>query len=270
MKRLILPAIAAISIGTLLPACSGNSRDTIAFTTVTGGHATRLLNSARDFGRDSDITYYDTVALMLPADILGQDITALRDSIISAALDTVCSDPSEAMKALYGEYVADIGYDTVAVAATADELYTADGFTMVTANVFSMTPHRLTYRITNASYPPGAANGMTASRYITYDIDSARIVTLATIFTPAGLEKLPQLIAGKARKMAAILGPTNITALPSDGNFYVDLDGTMAFVYQPMEVASHAQGEVAVPFYPYILSDYMTPDGLAFFGLAGR
>ena len=67
--------------------------------------------------------------------------------------------------------------------------------------------------------------------------------------------------------MVAQLGPTDITALPSMGNFYLDLDGHIVFVYQPCEVASHAQGEIAVPFYDFQLSDYMTAEGSALFGL---
>lgn len=260
-----------MAIVTASTSCSDNSKEdnaTIAFSTIRSGAAFRLENSAKDYGRDADLTYYDTAAIVLPTVIYNQDITALQDSIMAAAFDTVATDHTAAMRAAFGVNAAELGYQTTPIASTPDMQYSATGVTIIEGNVFSLCPSLLTYRITNYTMRPGDAHGMTVNRYITYSIRNARMIDLAYIFTPEGLRTLPGVIAAKAGEMKAQLGATEITALPSDGNFYIGLDDTIVFVYQPTEAASYSQGDIAVPFYPYQLSDYMTAEGLALFGLA--
>lgn len=266
-RHLTIAAISTLAI--LGQACSNSAEDnsTIAFATIHGSAAYRLDNSAQDFDRDSDIIYFDSASIILPTVIYNQDITGLQDSIMKAAFDTICTDHVAAMKSSFGKYAGESGYNLTEIPAGNDMLYGSGGVTLVSGNVFSLSPKLLTYRVSSYNYPAGAAHGLTTNRYITYDILDARIISLDFIFTPEGLKQLPAVIAQKAASMKSQIGATEITALPSGGNFYIDLSESIVFVYEPYEVASYAQGEIAIPFYPYQLSDYMTAEALNLFNL---
>lgn len=273
MKRNLLPLFVLGSCALLYSSCSKDSPEdntTLAFAAISGGAAYRMDNSARDYDRDSDMVFYDTASIVMPTVIYNQDITALQEAILKAAFDTVCTDHVEAMRSTFGKVAAESGYQLTQVVDKPDELYAADGYNLVTGDVFSMTADLLTYRVYNECIPAAGANGMHTFRFITYSIVNSRLVDLAYIFTPEGLKELPGIIASKARTMAASIGETDIKSLPSNGNFFISLDGTIAFVYQPYEVASGAQGLIAIPFYPHQLTEYMTAEGLALFHLAGQ
>ncbi len=270
MKKTFFAILALGAMATIYTSCSDKSADdntTIAFSVLSGRSAYRFENSARDYNRDSDIIYYDSAAIVMPTVIYNRDITALQDSILAAAFDTVCDDHYKAMHSFFEQTAAAAGYHLSEVPTDSARESEADGFTLITGNVFSLTPRILTYLVNNYTYRPLAANGTTTARYLTYYIPEGRIIDLDYIFTPEGLKDLPGIIAAKAAEMVGELGPTDITSLPSMGNFYLDLNGHIVFVYQPEEVASHAQGEIAVPFYDFQLSDYMTAQGIALFGL---
>lgn len=250
-------------------ACSESPADntTIAFETIGGSAAYRLDGSGRDYDCDSDLVYYDTACIVMPTVIFNQDITALQDSILQAAFDTVAVDHLEAMKTYFRATASEAGYPVVETDHGDKERDSSDGLTAVTGNVFSLSPELLTYRVNHYVLPPHSANGISTNRYITYSIPQGKILNLQDLFTPEGLEKLPAEIAARARALRSLLGPTNVTELPASGNFYIDLDGSIAFVYEPSEVASFAQGEICVPFYPYQLTEYMTATALKLFGL---
>lgn len=270
MKRHNYLALSLAAVITASTSCSKSEPEpctTITIEPLTACCAYRLEGSAGDFNSDSDLVWLDTVAIMMPTVIYDNDVEPLRRAILGAAFgsDTIQSDVE--ISSLMGGCAIDAGYDTLHIAVTADMATSSDGLHSISGNICSLTPTLLTYRINSYTYMPRAAHGMYTNTYITYDISKGDIITLEDIFTAEGLEALPALIARQARRMASILGTTRITALPVDGNFYIDLDGTLAFIYQPYEVASYAQGEIAVPFYPYKLSEHMTPRGLALFGL---
>ena len=75
------------------------------------------------------------------------------------------------------------------------------------------------------------------------------------------------MLRQRATQLAPAIGPTDIQSLPSMGNFYISLDDALVFVYQPYEVASYAQGSIAISFYPYQLTELLTPLGLKIFHL---
>lgn len=269
LLRNTLPAIAAAALAISLGACSRNDssscNNNISFTTVNTSALYRLDNTAGVFKTDNDIAYQDSASLLIPTEIFGYNLDALKDSITKIAFDTVTPDLNSAMDSYFAHTVAETGYQYSAC----DSIQRSDwdGMTIVTGDIFNITTRLLTYRISNYSYSPGAAHGITTTDYITFDLASGRIMGLEDIFTPAGLAKLPSLIRTKAQELAPAIGPTNIEALPSHGNFYITLDESIVFIYQPYEVASYAQGAIAIPFYPYQLSELMTAEGLTFFDL---
>lgn len=267
-KSLITLGAVALAAAAL-SSCSDKSEadeTTIAFRTIKGQAVYRLDNTSKIFDTDHDIVYFDSASIVMPTVIYNQDITALQDSIISAAFDTVSPYHLDAMNSYFRKVVDESGYTAVEVNDSVARSE-RDGLTIVQGDIFNMSADMLTYRVMTYSYSPGAAHGMSITKYITYLINEGKLVSLADMFTPEGLKQLPGLLRARAEELAPSLGPTDITALPSMDNFYVSLDDNIVFVYQPYEVASYAQGAIAVPFYPYQLADQMTAEGLRMFGL---
>ncbi len=257
--------ITAVACAATLSSCdkteTQQDTSTIEFKTFTGHSVYRLEGSAEEFMQDSDVCYIDSANLLMPVKLYGHDISALRDSILFTAFDTVAADPALARDAYFLNSVSDLGYNAVPVARVDTTEVFANGFNSVTGEILNLSQELLTYRVSRDIYYPGAAHGMTTKYYLTYYIPEARIMRLHDIFTPEGLEKLPALISARARQLAPAIGPTSIDGLPSMGNFYITLDYAIVFVYQPYEVASYAQGAIAVSFYPYQLTDLLTPAG---------
>lgn len=267
--RLLTLISAGLFMTAAFTACDSNGSGAdshFEFSAVSGKAAFRFDESAIDYNRDEDMVVFDTASIVLPTKILGREVSALRDSIVKAAFDTIAS-PVDAMNAFFADNAAEYGYKPVQLPATEANNDNGDGLCIIKGSVFNLTGSRLTYLVTREILAPAAANGMSSIRFFTYDIDHAKMVTLQDIFTEEGLKALPGLIRGRALHLAPAIGPTDITALPAEGNFYISLTNEMVFVYQPFEVAAHAQGEISVPFEGYQLQDLMTPYGLSLFDL---
>ncbi|MDO4319845.1 MAG: RsiV family protein [Bacteroidales bacterium] len=263
--KTLLPC--AIAAAAMLGSCDGNRGDNrIQFENLTAKAAYRLQGTAGDFDCDSDLLWFDSVSIVMPESLYGHDIKPLRDSILRYAFDTIAA-PDEAMKAFFTATIEESGYNPVEITVNDSIEAAAEGLTYVNGNVASLSGDWLTYCVTTAVNMPRAAHGLSINKYITYAMNEGRILTLSDIFTPEGIKALPAIIRDQAKRMADIIGPTSITALPSGDNFMISNDGSIIFAYQPYEVASYAQGEIRIPFYAYQLSEYMSPTGLRLFHL---
>lgn len=272
MKRLyrnaFVPAIAAL----ILTACSSQSVDTnnaIAFSRLSDNRSVVYEGSAEAYFSDKDINEFDTVSLVLPTVIGTHDIRPLQDSIFMAAFDTTGVEHHALIDGFFDK-VSDLGqYKARIVKSDSLSLQTADGYNSVNGIVISLTGRFLVYCVTKDYYEPRAAHGASLKKYINYNIITGRFITLADIFTANGMKELPALIAERANSIRSSIGPTDITSLPSGGNFYISPDEEIVFVYQEYEVASYAQGIISISFSPYELTKYMTPEAIDLFGLQG-
>lgn len=284
--RKIMPLMAVVG-SILMYGCSQQEEssqqeppsDSIVFVAYNGKASYSLQNSAQDFSTEKDIVFSGESSIMLPEEVFGHDVKPLRQQILRAAYDTVTSDPIAAMHSCFKSDAMMVGYDVALVDSTShrgapslepDHLVDtefADGQAIIVGNVYSLTTKLLTYRVSHYVYMPRSAHGMTTNQYITYYLPQERVLAMADMFTAEGMEQLPPVIAARAKEQQAQLGPTDIEALPANGDFIIDLNGCVHFIYQPYEVASYAQGEIHVPFYPYELQDYFTPTAKEIFGL---
>lgn len=260
---------AATAAAMAVASCSGRgdtADNSMTFTTRSGSGTFTLKGTARIFGQDSDIVYSDSVSLLIPQSLRGDVSSELLDSITSIALGETGLPIGQAIERWIETSAKATGYIPVADdnARAAD---IAQGFDYVFGTVCNLTPDLLVYRIRIESYEAGAAHGMTATRYLNYSIDKGELLTLRRLFTNEGISKLPARIAEQAKATEDVLGPTDITALPANDNFYISSADEIIFAYQPYEVASFAQGQINVSFYPYELIDYLTPEAIAMFGL---
>lgn len=269
-KTLIPLAAFAVMVISMMQACSNDPAyddKTISFAQMTASRGYILEGTAADFQADRDLTFLDSASLLVPTLVGNQDVRALQDSIFSLAFDSTGIDHKAIAMAYFDKVAADCGYKAVESTSDSISILACDGFNVVSGAVNSLTPDMLVYCVTCDSYAPRAAHGISTRRYVNYSIADGKVITLSDIFTPRGLKELPEAIARRAGDLVSVFGPTEVTALPSGGNFYVSSAGEIVFVYQQYEVASFAQGIISIPFYPYELSTYMTAGGLHMFGL---
>lgn len=270
----ILAAATATTIflfGSCSKSNSDNSAESIAFEKIDMQKSFRLLGTAADFDTEDDLSFGCEADLMLPTALFGNDISTLRDSILSAAFDTCGSPAAEIVETALRKAAAETGYaiaDTIMPDSVIREdpsyLSRYDGFSSSQSYIMNLTSERLVYAVTNAIYMPRAAHGMYATRYINYDLIGGRVITLPDLVTEDGLAALPAAIKDKAKEMAGTIGRTDISELPADNNYFINADGDIVFAYQPYEVASYAQGEIQIPIPAYTISDYLTLFGSNF------
>lgn len=125
----------------------------------------------------------------------------------------------------------------------------------------------LTYHIYFDTYMAGAAHGIYANQYATYDLKNEKMVYLADIV--ADTTQLRTLIMRSIKEEYhydiddLLLPEGNQLPMPSD--FYID-GQVLHAVYQVYDIASYAQGMIDAPIYPYMInakgmSNLFTPYG---------
>ncbi len=255
-------ALALGSFAAITQSCNNTkadkTADKISFTNIKTNTTYRLIGSAADYETEKDLSFDCSANILMPSEIYGHDITALNDSILKTAFDSAGSDHAGIIREAFKKATADLGYQ-IADTTVADNAF--DGYYTAIGSIANLSSKILSYQISVSTYMPRAAHGMYGTYYVNYDINSGKVFSLADIFTPQGIEKLPAIIRDEATAMQGSIGQTQIEAIPSGGNFYINGDSDIVFVYQPYEVASYAQGEIIIPIAAYVLSDNFTPYG---------
>lgn len=267
--KLLIPVIVALACVTTVTSCRENKSEDISFSTVQQGACYVLEGSGEVFGQDSDILFVDSVSLLMPERLGSCDLTELRDSIMSIALDTTGVPVNTAVDTWLDKSADESGWKARRLPTTpSDGGGMFAGFTYSYGYIVNLAPEILVYCIQIDSYSPGAAHGMSGHSYLNYSLEGeGSMITLSKIFTPEGLKALPARIAEQAEALSDRIGTTQVTDLPAGGNFYISSEGEIVFSYQPYEIASYAQGTIDIPFYPYELVDFMTPYGVSLFHL---
>lgn len=264
-KTTLAALVCASSIAAGLTSCSVSSQDArTSFDSFTQSSTYTLVGSAADFGRDSDVICNDSVSVVMPVTLNGQDAAQLRNEIIKRMFNAEPTATQNAINQWFKATAEKSGYKTATCAANDSD---ADGFTHISGYVTNLTPDFLVYGIVTDAYMPCAANGMTTFEYINYSMTQHSILTLEDLFTTNGLQQLPAVIAEQANNTPEYDNQVDITALPEGRNFYISGEGEIVFSYYPTEVAPHYLGTIRVSFYPYELSQYMTPRALSMFKL---
>ena len=136
----------------------------------------------------------------------------------------------------------------------------------------SMTERLLTYRLSTYSYMAGAAHGIYANNYATYDLKTEKAVGLDDIVADTTLLRniiLKSIKQEYGYDTDELFMPDN-GLLPLPRDFHID-GSVMHAVYQVYEIASYAQGMIDAPLYPYMLKPeeikrLYTPYGLELLG----
>ncbi len=269
---LAMAAIAAASVPAMLASCANQTSTqseiarsgSLDFKTETYKASYTLKNSAQDYQRDKDVPYTAKATMLMPTSVPGEGFDVLRNAIMKTAFDSIGSDEATIAKNYFRKTASEIGYTPEATTDdTASDM--AAGETIVNGFVQNVTSEILSYGVLNYIYAPGAAHGMSTTRYIVFDFDNGNVVSLSDILSAEGLEKLPATLKERATALESAIGPTELTALPSGNNFYISPDNNLVFVYQPYEIASYAQGTIAISVPAYTVSELMTDYGKTLF-----
>ena len=239
----------------------------LSFATISAGKTYRLKGSAKALDHRDDLIFVDSVSLLMPSLVENKDVRYIQDAILKAAFDSTAVDHASLIEDYFEKNAREIGFEAVPSDSSLNYIQ-ADGYEMIRGYVINLTPGLMVYCVSNYNMMPIAAHGMQTRSYINYSIDTNKVISLSDLFTPEGLSALPSLIAKRAEDNVAVNGPTEITALPANGNFYLSPAGEIVFAYQPYEVASYAQGFINIAFYPYELINYLTPSAVSYFGLS--
>lgn len=262
MKHLLtITAAAGIILAFATTSCDKAKEyvdNSIAFNTLSQEKTYILKGSKTAYDVDSDLTYSCEARMLMPTALCGHNVDSLQDAILKVAFDTVATQHSQLIDSAFYNEAKAIGYTPV---DTVMPVGNTDGTFIVEGDVASLSSKIMSYSITSSNYMPYAAHGMYETYYINYDLANGRIFTLFDLFTNEGLAVLPDTLAQVAKSMRNYIGPTELTALPAKGNFYIDLRGDLIFVYQPYEIASYAQGIIEIPVPAYQLADFLTDYG---------
>ena len=132
----------------------------------------------------------------------------------------------------------------------------------------SMTDRLLIYHLGTSSYMAGAAHGIYANNYVTYDLKTEKAIAFEDIIADTTLLRTAILRSIKQTydydKDDLFIPDNGLLPLPRD--FHID-DQVFHAVYQVYEIASYAQGMIDAPIYPYLLKPeeikrLFTPYGL--------
>lgn len=188
---------------------------------------------------------------------------------------------------LDGDTIPGAGFDldSAMMVCLADTSYMADGVVPVDSlpdgvengawskevsiKIAELTKDYVTYSSTIFSYT-GGAHPMTVSRPLTYIFDRAEVLTLDNMFTPEGLDSLPQIVT--AGLLAEQDPPvSNLT----DAGYFVNIlpqpdgvsirGGLPVFHYDLYTIAPYVMGQTDIEVSPYDLTDLLSSMGRALF-----
>ena len=118
----------------------------------------------------------------------------------------------------------------------------------------SMADRLLIYHLGTYSYMAGAAHGIYANNYVTYDLKTEKAVALSDVIADTTLLRTTILKSIKQTyeydKDDLFFPDNGLLPLPRD--FFFD-GSVLHVVYQVYEIASYAQGMIDAPIYPYML-----------------
>ncbi len=273
MKRTTKATLAILGIASTLASCNRTSQDSpIAFESYSDSQSYILEGSGESFDQDGDVVVFDSVSIVLPTSLAGADITALRDSITSFAFGVSDRRPiAQVINQWKNDNIANVKQETGFNVRKIDDssaFDVAQGYRIVSGFLVNMTSDMIVYCVKTSTFEPSDAHSLTTRRYINYLFaENGKVLTLNDIFTSEGLKQLPARIAEQAEAIEDEIGPTSVTDLPSDNNFFISSEDEIVFCYQPYEIAPFSQSSINIAFYPHELADYMTPVGISIFNL---
>ena len=220
---------------------------------------------------EDTLTYYcmGTLRLVLPTTIAGEEPTELRHAMMQTFFcDSVSTTLPEAIERFLSEPLGmeDGTYTNLTVVDSANTDYMQLSDHSIDIHVKTLTTRWLVLESEAYEYFAGAAHPMNGSFYLNYDLKQGYMLTLDDIVNDRDhlavlLSRLysEQRSDGRPYGYATTLSQTGGFDIPVTDNFYLTSEG-LAFVYQPYEIASYAEGvqTIRVSFYELLDAGILT------------
>lgn len=242
-----------------------NDSTTCQFSNIQQTRIYRYIND------ENDTVYYEgTFTAFWPLVINGKPCAGLQDALLRAMTDSAQLNTLDKvidyhlMPLDYEELDSTKVMQVKAITGKDAKISNND----ILLRLQDMSERLLTYHIKSESYYYGAAHGIYANNYVTYDLKLNKAVALNDIVADTTLLRNTILRAIKDTydyDRGDLFIPDNgLLPLPSD--FYIQ-GQVLHVVYQVYEIASYAQGMIDAPIYPYLLKPeetkrLFTPYGL--------
>lgn len=193
---------------------------------------------AHGFIYEKDDEPVDEIFLLLP----DKKFKNLENAIIDMAFDDKKGEIDTYLTALHNEFTKE------AKSAPSGAYWTRQ----ITSDLLLNDKGIVSYAIYSYSFK-GGAHGYGEQKFLVYDLENDKKITLKDVFTDAEIEKLPKLMYEKIKTNRGMNDEQmkNEYTLPLKvtDNFYLSPKG-ITFVYNPYEITSYAMGEDVV-FIPY-------------------
>ena len=284
MKKIILFILATITVSTMWSCAKSNNGNT---TSNDGNKVTdstlcqfNNLDAEKMFAyvnEEGDTVYFDNkFSAFWPQIINGKPCPELQQALFRAMTDSAGLNELDKVTEFLlnpANYTEIDPKELIPVNAVKDDenkLSTSE----IDVILKSMNDRLLVYHLGTDSYSAGAAHGIYANNYVTYDLKTEKAVTFDDIIADTTLLRTVIL---KSIKQEYNYG-TDELFLPDNGLLPLPrdfvLDGQVFHaIYQVYEIASYAQGMIDAPIYPYLLKPeeikrLFTPYGLELLDLA--
>ncbi|WP_295731864.1 RsiV family protein [uncultured Muribaculum sp.] len=281
MKHIHLYCATLLAAATTITGCSKkNSNAPESDSRINNFQVVQTIKSAeRDYSYtganavfNDSIPVYSKVSVTIqwPDKMGAFNIKPLQDSLMAAIYESPKASIDEtilaALEAPRGKDIYKMEpVDSIPTQKLAMTLYNDKIASAVTFN-----PNFIVYQVMSSIYD-GGAHGMSVSRFINYDFDSARVITPELAFRPGSDEKLLDAVKNQLMKMYGVssLKDLNGKGVFSDQIFLSKefyLQGyNIVFHYNPYDIAPYSTGSIDVPVPYYTISEYLSPEVLRLF-----
>jgi len=274
MNKILIFVLLAV---TTMYSCNSNNTGTVANEEQKVTDSTLFqfknlkFNKMFSYNEGNDTIYFDnTIKALWPEVINGKPCAELQQALLRSMTDSAELNTLDIVvdyllnPGNYTDYDINRLVPVKSIKTKDEKLSTSE----VTVTIESLSDRLLTYRLSTYSYMVGAAHGIYANNYTTYDLKNEKAVALGDIIADTTLLRSTIFKSIKDTynygKDDLFLPENGLLPLPRD--FYIQ-DFALHAVYQVYEIASYAQGMIDAPLYPYMLKPeemkrMFTPYGL--------
>lgn len=249
--------IAALAF-TIMCSCSGNKAQE-GNTTLCQFDNIRQERMTQYTDPDMEGTFYtdNKIAIFWPTMVNGKACPALQQALLQAITDSAELNTIELVTDYLLKPNQYLEIDSAAFKAV-DSIpdTSADNITAseLTLRLQEMGDRLMTWHISTYDFMARAAHGVYSNRYVTYDLQTSKAVSLTDLVADTTL--LREVIL-KSIKQTYDYGVDDLFIpdnglLPLPRDFFID-GSVLHAVYQVYDIASYAQGAIDAPIYPYML-----------------
>ncbi len=207
------------------------------------------INKSDSVTTDSLKYWHLTGDCVIPSKIGNNDISALRDSLMTLAHIEISSSNSAVPKGLEGIEICNLNPAKTNTASNAVNSLSID---LLTSSVIVWENYSYEYRVY-------MAHGVSGINYVNYSIADNKILSLSDLMKPGYEKPLLSLIKNEVKAQNVnLLEPVEELTLPSIFRIRAT---SIEFIYPSMEIAPYSEGDIRIKLSVMDLADLLTRKG---------